>query len=214
MKFDFRNWDIHVGDPHPFNAERPRPDNGTARLDPARYYSPEQFAAEWDKVFTKVWLLAGVVSDIPEAGDWLRYDIAHESFVVVRQEDGTIKAHYNVCPHRGSRIALTDFGSSDSFTCPFHSWKFDLGGSNIKVTDEETFNPDVLCHGTDLTSVRCEEVAGLIFITMNDDAPPLRSRYGFGPRRALTGSSESLARCTCIEPRRKRAASTTRPSGA
>ena len=178
MKFDFRNWDIHVGTPHPFNAERERPNNGTERYEPSRYYSREQFAEEWDKVFTKVWLLAGVASDIPEDGDWLRYDIAHESFIVVRLEDGSIAAHYNVCPHRGSQIALTDFGSVDTFRCPFHSWEFGLDGANTKITDEHTFNPDVLCHGTDLKSVRCEEVAGLIFITMNEDAPPLREWLG------------------------------------
>jgi len=178
MGFDFRNWDIHIGTPHPFNAERPRPDNGTARPDPARYYAPELWQAEWDRVFTKVWLLAGVESDIPDEGDWLRYDIGSESFVVVRQADGTVRAFYNVCPHRGSQIALSAFGSANSFTCPFHSWKFDLEGHNVSVTDVETFNPEVLCHGIDLTPVRCDTIAGLIFISMNDDVMPLADYLG------------------------------------
>ena len=178
MSFDFRNWDIHTGTPHPFNAEVPRPDNGTARLSPARYTDPAYARAEWDRVFTKTWLLAGVVSDIPEDGDFLRFDIGTESFLIVRDEDGSIKAHYNVCPHRGSMLAIVDFGSVSKFTCPFHSWQFNLDGTNAKVTDKETFHPDVLCHGTDLTSVRCEEVAGLIFISMNPDVPPLREYLG------------------------------------
>ena len=178
MGFDFTNWQIHVGAPHPFNAEVPRPDNGTARLDPARYHDPAFARAEWEKVFTKTWLLAGVVSDIPEPGDFLRFEIGTESFIVVRDEDGSIKAHYNVCPHRGSALAITDFGSVSRFTCPFHSWQFNLDGANVRVTDRETFNPEVLCHGTDLTSVRCEEVAGLIFIAMADDVPPLRDYLG------------------------------------
>lgn len=178
MGFDFRNWDIHVGTPHPFNAERPRPDNGTARPDPARYYSREFWQAEWDGVFTKVWLLAGVEADIPDEGDWLRFDIGSESFVAVRQADGTVRAFYNVCPHRGSQIALGAFGSANSFTCPFHSWKFDLEGHNVSVTDVETFNPEVLCHGIDLTPVRCDTIAGLIFISMNDDVMPLADYLG------------------------------------
>lgn len=178
MGFDFRNWDIHVGTPHPFNAERPRPDNGTARPDPERYYSRAFWDAEWDHVFTKVWLLAGVESDIPDEGDWLRYDIGSESFVVVRQADGTVRAFYNVCPHRGSQIALAAFGSAHSFTCPFHSWKFDLEGHNVSVTDVETFNPEVLCHGIDLTPLRCDTIAGLIFISMNDDVMPLADYLG------------------------------------
>lgn len=178
MNFDFRNWDIHVGAPHPFNAERPRPDNGTGRPDPARYHAPEYWQAEWDRVFTRTWLLAGVESDIPEEGDWLRFDIGRESFVVVRQPDGGVKAFYNVCPHRGSQIALADFGSADRFTCPFHTWQFALDGHNIKVTDEETFHPDVLCHGTDLAEVRCETAAGLVFLSMNDEVMPLAEYLG------------------------------------
>ncbi len=178
MNFDFRNWPIHVGTPHPFNAEVPRPDNGTARLGPQRYYDRDWADAEWERVFTKTWLLAGVVSDIPDDGDYLRFDIGTESFIIVRDEDMSIKAHYNVCPHRGSQIALDHFGSVGQFVCPFHSWRFNLDGTNAKVTDKETFNPDVLCHGTDLTSVRCEEAAGLIFITMNPDAPPLADYLG------------------------------------
>lgn len=178
MGFDFTNWDIHVGAPHPFNAEVPRPDNGTRRHDPARYYDPAFAREEWEKVFTKTWQLAGVVSDIPEPGDFLRHDLGRESFIVVRDEDDSIKAHYNVCPHRGSPLAMVDFGSVDRFTCPFHSWQFNLDGTNAKVTDEETFNPAVLCHGTNMSSVRCEEVAGLIFISMNPDVQPLREYLG------------------------------------
>ena len=178
MNFDFRNWKIHVGSPHPFNNEAPRPDNGTARPSPERYYDPKWWQREWDQVFTQTWLLAGVVSDIPESGDFVRFDIGTESFIIVRDEDGSIKAHYNVCPHRGSQIALQEFGSVDQFVCPFHSWRFGLDGRNAKVTDEETFNPDVLCHGTDLTPVRCESVAGLIFISMNPDVPPIEEYLG------------------------------------
>ncbi|WP_394731284.1 SRPBCC family protein [Altererythrobacter sp. GH1-8] len=178
MSFDFRNWDIHNGDSHPFNAERPRPDNGTARPDPARYYSREFWDAEWERVFTKTWLLAGVECDIPDEGDWLRFDIGTESFVVARQGDDSVRAFYNVCPHRGSQVALDDFGSADNFTCPFHSWKFGLDGKNISVTDAETFHPNVLCHGTDMKQVRCETIAGLIFISMNDNVMPLADYLG------------------------------------
>jgi phenylpropionate dioxygenase-like ring-hydroxylating dioxygenase large terminal subunit len=178
MNFSFRNWDIHVGEKHPFNEEAPRPDNGTKRPDPSRYWDPEWRRREWDEVFTKTWLLAGVTSDIPEVGDFLRFDIATESFIIVRGEDGKIHAHYNVCPHRGSQIALEDFGAVNEFVCPFHSWRFGLDGLNCKITDEETFNPDVLCHGTDMTSVRCESAAGLIFISMSDDVPPIEEYLG------------------------------------
>lgn len=178
MNFDFRNWDIHVGAPHPFNAERSRPDNGTDRVDPSRYHSKAFAQAEWDRVFTRTWLLAGVVSDIAEPGDWLRYEIGPESFIVVRSKDGGVSAFYNVCPHRGSQLVLGEFGGASQFTCPFHSWKFGIDGMNKCVTDAETFNPNVLKHGIDLKKVRCEVAAGLIFISMNDDMMPLSEYLG------------------------------------
>ncbi len=180
MNFDFkRGWNIHSGSQnHPFDAKAPYIDNGTGRGDPERYASKAYMEAEWEKMWTKTWLLAGPVCDVKEAGDYFRFDVGRESFIVVRGEDGAVRAHYNVCPHRGSRLIVDDFGSMGRFTCPFHSWKFGLDGKNIEVTDRETFRSEVLCHDLDLTSVRCEVVAGLVFISMNPEIEPARDWLG------------------------------------
>jgi len=164
---------IHGGKAHPFDAGPPYINNGSERPSPDRYFDPAWAKAEWDRVFTKAWLLAGPVSDVREPGDFLRFDIGAESFIIVHADDGALHAHYNVCPHRGSRLVLGDTGSLAKFTCPFHSWQFDLGGRNIAVTDPETFQPQVLCHDRSLSTVRCEVAAGLIFISMSEDVPPL-----------------------------------------
>ena len=173
MNYDFRMWDIHIGAPHAFN-DHAWIDNGTDRPSPARYHDTGFAAAEWDKVFARTWLLAATVSDLREAGDFVKFDIGPESFIVVRGDDGDVHAHYNVCPHRGSRLVTEDFGSLAKFTCPFHSWQFDLDGRNIAITDAGTFRPEVLCHGTDLSSVRCEVAAGLVFLSMDPDIQPLK----------------------------------------
>lgn len=174
VNYDPRSWAVHKDSEHPFDRHAEPIDNGSERPDPSRYTSKEFFDREWEKVFTKTWLLAGPSSDLQEAGDWFKFDIGPESFIVVRLDDGSLAAHYNVCPHRGSQLVTTEMGSQDSFTCPFHSWQFGLDGSNIKVTDEETFRPEVLCHGTDLSTIRADEAAGLVFICMSDEAPPLK----------------------------------------
>lgn len=173
MNYDSRSWAVHKGSDHPFDQPAPPIDNGTARPDPSRYTAPEFFVAEWDKVFARSWLLAAPSSDLAEPGDWVKFDIGPESFIVVRQADGSVAAHYNVCPHRGSRLVTGEMGSQDSFSCPFHSWRFGLDGRNQQVTDAETFRAEVLCHGTDLSSVRAAEAAGLVFINMDDQAPAL-----------------------------------------
>jgi phenylpropionate dioxygenase-like ring-hydroxylating dioxygenase large terminal subunit len=178
MNYDTRAWKVHHGSTHRFDDPAPPIDNGSARPDPSRYYDPAFAKAEWDGVFTKAWLLAGPSADVREAGDWMKFDIGAESFIVVRGEDGGLKAHYNVCPHRGSRLVMGDVGSQSGFSCPFHSWRFDLDGKNVAVTDPETFRPEVLCHDHDLTSVEVEEAAGLVFIRMDPGERTLAEYLG------------------------------------
>lgn len=174
MNFGLHLWKVHIGKPHPFNDPAPEIDNGTDRPTPDRYHDRDFAQAEWERVFAKNWLIACPVSDVREPGDFAKFDIGPESFIIVRGEDGEVRAHYNVCSHRGSRLVMSDTGTISSFTCPFHSWKFDLEGKNIQVTDPETFRPEVLCHDLNLTSVRCEVAAGLVFISMDPDIKPLK----------------------------------------
>ena len=174
MTYHHNLWDIHIGTPHPFNDKAPAIDHGAGRPTPERFHSRSYAEAEWNRVFARSWLLACTVSDVRETGDFARFDIGPESFVVVRAEDGSLKAHYNVCPHRGSRLVLADTGSISQFTCPFHSWQFALDGQNIAVTDHQTFRPEVLCHDHNLTPLRCEEAAGLVFVSMDAGIAPLK----------------------------------------
>ncbi|RME67982.1 MAG: aromatic ring-hydroxylating dioxygenase subunit alpha [Alphaproteobacteria bacterium] len=161
-----------------FDKKAPYIDNGTGRVDPARYYDRAWMQREWERMWTRTWLLACPVADVPEPGDYFRFDVGPESFVIVRGEDGAVRAFYNVCPHRGNRIVHNDFGSLGAFTCSFHSWQFGLDGKNVRVTDEETFRKDVLCHEHDLPVVKCETACGFVFISMRADAPPVREFLG------------------------------------
>jgi carnitine monooxygenase subunit len=162
-------------------AKRPAVDNGLGVLDAARYYSREFMEKEWKHLWPRVWLLAGVTSDIPEEGDYVVFDHGHESFVLVRQQDGGIRAFYNVCPHRANPIALNERGSVAKFTCAFHAWRFCIDGKLDCITDEQTFHPQLVAHRPGLTEVRCDQIGGLIFINMDGKAPPLREWIGFPP---------------------------------
>ena len=166
---------------HSLEAKRPYVDNGTARPDPARYYSREFMQQEWQRLWPRVWLLAGVTSDLPEPGDYATFEIGVESFVLARQRDGAIRAFYNVCPHRGNRVALNERGSLDQFTCAFHGWQYHIDGRLKCITDETTFRPEVIAHRPGLKQVRCESLGGLVFINMDGAAPPLREYIGLPP---------------------------------
>jgi len=74
------------------------------RLEGYRYTSEKFFEQEFEQMWTRVWLLLGRESEMPEPGDWQREEVGPESFLMVRQEDSGIKAFYNVCQHRGNRL--------------------------------------------------------------------------------------------------------------
>jgi len=172
-------WPMNLNAPQDsLEAKQPDANNGTEVLDPSRYYSKEFMQLEWQHLWPRVWLLAGVTSDIPESGDYTRFDHGHESFIIVRQDDGSIRAFYNACPHRANPIALNERGSVAKFTCAFHAWRFCIDGKLDQITDQATFDPKLIAHKPGLSEVRCDQIGGLIFINMDGKAPPLREWIG------------------------------------
>ena len=158
-------------------AKQPDIDNGSECYSKDGYFSREYMAQEWEKMWTCSWLIAGVGSDIREIGDFFVFDIGQESIIVTRTEEG-IKAFYNVCSHRGSKLVWEERGNRKVFVCPFHSWSFHNNGELRRITDEETFQPEVIAHRPGLTPVACAEHAGIIFISMSDEPPPLAEAIG------------------------------------
>ena len=152
-------------------AKQPDIDNGTEIYAKEGYFSAEQMEREWDKVWSESWLIAGVSTDLQEPGDYFLFRVRSESIIVTKTEDGT-KAFYNVCPHRGARLLSEQRGNKKVFVCPFHSWSFRNNGELRAITDEETFQEAVICHRPGLSSVVCEEHAGLIFICYVRQPPP------------------------------------------
>jgi phenylpropionate dioxygenase-like ring-hydroxylating dioxygenase large terminal subunit len=171
----------------PGSLEAPAPyvDHGTGLIPPDAFSSKEIRELEWERMWTKVWTLAGFVSDIPKVGDYFKYDLGRESFIVVRSKPDRIQAFYNVCPHRGNQLVTADFGSvSQNIRCSFHGWRFGLDGSNIEVRDRETFRPECLVDAENLRlkEVACDSWNGLLFISMNPKPEPLLQFLGVIPQ--------------------------------
>lgn len=166
-------------DAGPANPDRKFPDpaydHGKLLDDHAKYYSREHWHKEWSRMWCRVWNLAGRTSDVAKVGDWFKFDLGPESFIIVRSAPDRIQAFYNVCHHRGSRIVHQDFGSATSFVCGFHSWAWNIDGSLKRITDRESFDEALICDNPGLTEVRCEIWGGFVFINMDENAEPLVS---------------------------------------
>lgn len=178
--YDYRKtWPINPLAPaDSFEAKAPFIDHGTGVITGLRYWSAEWMERERTQLWAKVWNWAGRVEQIPDAGDFIVFEVGRESFLVVRGDDGEIRAFFNVCPHRGNRLATEGGSVAGGFTCPFHRWQFGLDGTNTRVTDRETFRPEALCRNLDLSEVRCEVWDGFIFLNMDANAKPLLEHLG------------------------------------
>lgn len=187
MKFDYEQGIVvnPLAPADSLEAKQPYIDNGTGVRGKDCYFSREAMQQEWERLWPRAWLIAGVSSDAPDVGDYFLFDIGSESIIVARTENG-LKAHYNVCPHRGSRLVRAERGSRARFICPFHSWKFDLEGKLLAITDRETFREEVICHEPGLAAVACEEHAGIVFVSMRENPPPLAQWLGL-PKGYLEG---------------------------
>jgi phenylpropionate dioxygenase-like ring-hydroxylating dioxygenase large terminal subunit len=159
-------------------AKQPYIDNGVERAGKDGYFSREYMQKEWDRLWTRSWLIAGVTADLEKVGDYFLFNIGDESIIVTLTEDG-VRAFYNVCSHRGSRLLSEERGNRKVIVCPFHSWSFNNDGSLRRITDEETFRPEVVAHRPGLKAVHCEVHAGIVFINMTEgEAPPLAEAIG------------------------------------
>ena len=98
---------------------------------PARYYTdPAHFRAELDRFYFNRWVCAGRADSIPHPGDYFLRHIAGESIVVTRDTAGEIRAFYNVCRHRGTRLCTEPAGTfAGRIQCPYHGWSYALDGS-------------------------------------------------------------------------------------
>lgn len=96
---------------------------------PNRWYTePEVLAAEKTKVFSRHWMAVGRAEQVSRPGEYLTCQVGDEPIVIVRGEDGQLRAFYNVCRHRAARIMTHECGVASKLRCPYHGWTYDLQG--------------------------------------------------------------------------------------
>jgi len=143
----------------------------TYLLDREAYLSEEWFAREQRELFGRVWLFAGLESDLPHAGDYLTLQAGDTPLVVVRQKDGALAAFHNICRHRGARIVEGQGNVSSGLSCFYHRWHYNLDGSLRGLPQAEQF-PSVEANKANfgLRRAGVDSWNGMIFV--NAEAEP------------------------------------------
>ncbi len=139
-------------------------------LDRAFYTSSEAMDLDFRRVFYRQWLFAIPACEIPKTGSFATVQIGAYPIVIVRSADGAVRAFHNSCRHRGSRLCSAARGSAPKLVCPYHQWTYELDGRLLYARDMgDDF--DKSTHG--LKPVHCEDIGGLVYVCLADDAPSI-----------------------------------------
>lgn len=137
-------------------------------LDTAFYASPEFHDLDLEAIFGRHWLFVATEAEIPDEGDFVTVDVGPWSVIVLRDDDGEVRALRNVCRHRGSRLLDAPCGSVGNLVCPYHQWTYRTDGELIFAEAQPpTFDKKEF----GLRSVHARTVAGLVFVCLADDPP-------------------------------------------
>jgi Rieske 2Fe-2S family protein len=147
------------------------------------YTDPLVLDHEQQFIFERTWQLAGHVSALHRAGTYLTASAGSQPVLVVRDEEGRLRAYRNVCRHRGSRLLSGSGQCKAAIRCRYHGWTYRFDGSLIGVPEARAFGErlDKACLG--LLPARVEELCGLVFVNLDQNATPLAELVGDLPAR-------------------------------
>lgn len=151
------------------------------KLLPVEVFNDEQlFKEEMRKVYGRSWVFIGHESEIPETSDFMLRKVGLDQVIVTRSANGSINVLLNHCRHRGTEVCFEDRGNSSHFKCPYHGWIYKNNGDFVGAPNmAEAYGGrlDAKEWGL-LRAAKVDTIQGLIFCTLDPNAPSLRDFLG------------------------------------
>jgi choline monooxygenase len=138
----------------------------------AWYFDPEIHALECRRVFGGSWLMAARLDQLAGPGDFATIEIAGELIVVLRDEQGTLRAFHNVCRHRAAQVINAPCGHVTKLRCRYHGWTYDLTG-RLRGTPEFDGVEEFHKEEQGLPPLAVDTWGPLAFVHMGTPAQPL-----------------------------------------
>lgn len=135
------------------------------------YTDPEYFEVEMRRIIRPSWQIVCHESDLAAPGDWRTIAYLGENIVVIRGEDGAIRAFHNVCRHRAMRIVEGAAGCARKLVCPYHAWTYELDGRLSGVPMRRDY-PALRLEDNGLAQVEVSSWRGFVFVRLEDDGGP------------------------------------------
>lgn len=166
--------------------------SGARTMPGERYTSPAILKDETEQIFARHWNCVGRSSALVSAGDYIVREIAGESLIILRDRSGELRAFFNICRHRGTRLCQQASGQfSETIQCPYHAWTYTIDGRLIgapHMQDAEGFDKaDFRLHSAALA-----EWEGFIFVNIARDPEPFERWFAPMLRRLERYNLSSL----------------------
>ncbi len=153
------------------------PDVPADPVDKDVFISPEYARLEFDKMWMHAWQSTCREREIANPGDYYEYRIGEQTVLVVRGDDGTIRAFHNVCQHRGTQLVQSPRGHASEFSCSFHGWTWGLRGELKSVPCRWDF-PRVDEDSYRLPELQVGTWNGFVFVNFDTGAESLEEYLG------------------------------------
>ncbi|MGW0825760.1 aromatic ring-hydroxylating oxygenase subunit alpha [Streptomyces sp. NPDC002845] len=132
------------------------------------YNDEDLYQLDVEAIFGRHWFFVGSEPEIPEPGDYVTVEVGRWSVIVLRDDDGGVRAFHNVCRHRGSRLLSDKGGTVGNLVCPYHHWTYDTTGRLLYAESTgEGFDPSCFS----LKQVHLRSISGLLFICLAAEPP-------------------------------------------
>ncbi|HEX6507539.1 MAG TPA: aromatic ring-hydroxylating dioxygenase subunit alpha [Chloroflexota bacterium] len=163
---------------------------------PSTWYTDDAFfAREQQHIFRHCWQYAGLKEQVRHAGNFFTCVAGDVPIVIVRDEEGRLRAFANVCRHRGSTLVLEPCGTRRSIQCHYHAWTYGLNGA-LRAAPGSKLEPDFDKEQFSLVPVQVDTWGPFVFVNPDVHAKPLASTLGELPRLvAETGIDLDAIRC-------------------
>jgi len=132
------------------------------------YLSDEVFALDVAAIFARHWIFVATEPEVREPGDFVTVDLGPYSLIVVRDDEGRVRALHNVCRHRGSRVLTEPRGCVGNLVCGYHQWTYGTDGALLHAGHQA---PDFDPNRLGLKAVAVRVVHGLVFVCLADQPP-------------------------------------------
>jgi phthalate 3,4-dioxygenase subunit alpha len=152
-------------------------------LIPAHIYSdPTVFELEQERLFARAWIFVAHESEIPEAGDFVVRRVVADSFIVTRDDAGTVHVLFNMCRHKGMQVCRAEMGRASLFRCPYHAWTYANDGRLVGLPfHTDAYGGEAGLTRADHGLLPAPAMAihnGMIFVSLDPDALPLDEFLG------------------------------------